>query len=66
MGEIITETKEIKAQLQWLINNNPQRMNRAISINDGLFAEALLALVVRMESLESGLGLKGEEEPREL
>ena len=66
MGEIITETKEIKAELQRLINNNPQKMNRAISINDGLFAEALLTLVVRMESLESGLGLKGEEEPREL
>ena len=58
MGEIITETKEIKAQLQWLINNNPQRMNRAISINDGLFAEALLTLVVRMESLESYLRFK--------
>ena len=66
MGEIITETKEIKAQLQWLINNSPRRMNRAISINDGLFAEALLALVVRMESLELSLGLKGGEEPREL
>ena len=66
MGEIITETKEIKAELQRLINNNPQKMNRAISINDGLFAEALLALVVRMESLEMGLGFKGGEEPREL
>ena len=66
MGEIITKTKDLKAELQRLINNNPQRMNRAISINDGLFAEALLELVVRMESLESGLGLKGGEEPREL
>ena len=64
MGEIITETKEIKAQLQWLINNSPRRINHAI--NDGLFAEALLELVVRMERLESGLGFKGEEEPREL
>jgi hypothetical protein len=59
-----TETKEIKAQLQWLINNSPQRMNRAIK--DGLFAEALLALVVRMEGLELSLGFKGEEEPHEL
>ena len=61
-----TKTKDLKAELQRLINNNPQRMNRAISINDGLFAEALLTLVVRMESLESYLRFKEQEEPREL
>jgi hypothetical protein len=55
---VTTETTDLKAELQRLINNNPQRMNRAISINDGLFAEALLTLVVRMERLESYLRFK--------
>ena len=66
MGEIITETKEIRVELQRMVQRSGDAPEISETFWDGVFAEALLTLVVRMESLELSLGLKGEEEPREL